>query len=156
MFVGDDRFLTLTSEGAAVFRVGRSADGFSVELLYVSEALGRNYAPPVYHEGHLYGFRGQVLTCVNAANGERVWRSRPPGGDGLILVEDHLVIFGSAGHVVIVEATPEGYRERARVQALDASSLTWPSFSDGTIFVRNLGEMAAVRIARVASGEADE
>jgi len=151
-FVGDDRFLTLMSGGAGVFRVSRSADGFSVEQVYLSEALGRNYAPPVYHDGHLYGFRGQVLTCVNAADGERVWRSRPPGGDGLILVEDHLVIFGAKGNVVVAEATPDGYKERARAQALDGSSLTWPSFSDGRVFVRNLGEMAAVEITSSPGG----
>ena len=80
----------------------------------------------------------------------------PPGGDGLILVEDHLVIFGAKGNVVVAEATPEGYRERARTQALDGSSLTWPSFSDGRVFVRNLGEMAAVEITRrPVSGKAN-
>jgi enterochelin esterase-like enzyme len=117
-----------------------------VAELYRSNALGGNYAPPVHHEGHLYGFRGQILTCVNAETGERVWRSREPGGDGLILVDGSLVIFGAKGNVVVAAATPEGYVEKARLQALEGSSLTWPSFADGRIFVRNLEEMAAVEV----------
>lgn len=146
-FVGEDRFLINTSAGATVFHVSRdAAGGFRVEELYKSDALGQSYAPPVYHDGHIYGFRGQVLSCMDAATGERVWRSRPPGGDGLILVDDQLVIFGSKGRVIVARATPEGYQERASFQALDGSSLTWPSFADGRIFVRNLKDLAAVEV----------
>jgi len=154
-FIGDDRFVTLITGTAVAFKVTRGQDGFSVEELYRSEALGRNYAPPVYHDGHLYGFRGQVLTCVNADNGERVWRSRPPGGDGLIVVDGHLVIFGSKGSVVVARATSDGYQEKARLQALEGSALTWPSFGDGKIFVRNLGELAAVSITGDAGAAPD-
>jgi enterochelin esterase-like enzyme/outer membrane protein assembly factor BamB len=145
-FVGDDRFLVSIGGDAVVYRVSKSKKGFDVEELYRSKALGQSYAPPVYHDGHVYGFRGQILTCMDAATGQRVWRSRPPGGDGLILVDGHLVIWGSKGNVVVVAASPEGYTERARLQALDGSSLTWPAFADGRIYVRNLSEMAAVGV----------
>lgn len=146
-YVGEDRFLINTSAGATVFRVSRdAAGGFKAEELYKSNVLGQSYAPPVYYDGHVYGFRGQVLSCMDVENGERVWRSRAPGGDGLILVDDHLVIFGSKGNVVVAPATPEGYEERARFQALDGSSLTWPSFADGRVYVRNLEDMAAVEV----------
>jgi enterochelin esterase-like enzyme/outer membrane protein assembly factor BamB len=153
-YLGEDRFAVGVSGKTRVIRVSRGGDGFELETLYESEALGRNYAPPVLHDGHLYGFRGQVLTCVDAASGERVWRSREPGGDGLILVDDHLVIFGAKGNVVVAKASSAGYEERARVQALEGSSLTWPSFADGLVFVRNLKSMAAVRIG--AGGASDD
>jgi len=152
-FVGDDRFLVAMGPGVTVFRVAKSKSGYALEQLYRSEVLGETYAPPVYHDGHVYGFRGQVLSCMNASNGERVWRSRPPGGDGLILVDGHLVIFGSKGFVVVADATPEGYQERARAQALGGSSLSWPSFADDRVFVRNLDEMAAVLVTRGAAAK---
>jgi len=144
--IGADRFMVYLGGDAAAFRVLRAEAGFAVEELYRSNALGETYAPPVYHDGHLYGFRGQILSCIKADTGERVWRSRPPGGDGLILVDGNLVLFGAQGHVVVAAATPEGYRERARLQALAGSSLTWPSFADGRVFVRNLNELAAVAV----------
>ncbi|MDX1389333.1 MAG: PQQ-binding-like beta-propeller repeat protein, partial [Acidobacteriota bacterium] len=146
VFVGEDRFLVSISGEVAVFRVSKGADGFAVEELYRSNALGNSYAPPVYHDGHIYGYRGNILTCVKAEDGSRVWRSREPGGDGLILVDEHLVIFGGLGNVVVAAATPDGYQENARFQALDGSSLTWPSFAGGRVFVRNLEEMAAVTV----------
>jgi len=143
---GGDRLLLFASGAAVVLQVGATDEGFEVKELYRSEELGNTYAVPVYHDGHLYGFKGQFLTCVNAETGERVWKSRPPGGRGLILVDWHLVVFGAEGNVVVAEATPEGYREKTRLQALDGSGYTWPSFADGQIFVRNLKEMASVSV----------
>lgn len=146
--VGDDRLVAEISGQIAMFELVGGVEGVSVTELYRTRDLGGTYASPVYHEEHLYGFRGQILSCVNASNGELVWRSRPPGGRGLILVGDQLVIFGAGGHVVLVDATPEGYRERARLKALDASGYTWPSFAGGRVLVRNLEELAAVRLGR--------
>ena len=147
-YIEDDRFLVLMAGDARVFKVAKTGAGFEVKELYKSNALGGSYAHPVYHDGHLYGFRGQILTCANASTGERVWRSREPGGDGLILVDGKLVIFGSKGDVVVADASPEGYHERMRIHALAGSSLTWPSFADGRIFVRNLDALAAVSTRR--------
>ncbi len=145
-FIDEDRFLVLLAGDARVFRVSKGQSGLEVAELYKSNALGGSYAHPVYHDGHLYGFRGQILTCLKADTGERVWRSREPGGDGLILVDGKLVIFATKGNVVVADASPEGYRERARIQALPGSSLTWPSFADGRIFLRNLDALAAVKV----------
>ena len=155
-YLGDDRFAVGASGKMRVIRVTRGGDGLALETLYDSDALGHSYAPPVLHEGHLFGFRGQVLTCVDAATGERVWRSREPGGDGLILVDDQLVIFGAKGNVVVARADAAEYSERARVRALEGSGLTWPSFADGMIYVRNLNSLAAVRVGEgSAVGKAD-
>jgi enterochelin esterase family protein len=156
--IGDDRLLLPGGGGYIAYRVLASEEGaqhpYRIEELYSTDALGRTYLPPVFHEGYLYGYGGAILTCVDASNGERVWRSRPPGGSGLILVQGHLVIYGSHGNVVVAEATPEGYREKARVQALEGSALTWPSFAGGHILVRNLEELAAVSVTQ-GSGAAE-
>ncbi len=146
-YAGPNQFLVFASGDAVVLGVGKTDNEYAVSELYRSKTLGQTYALPVYRDGYLYGFRGQVLSCMNAGDGERVWRSRPPGGRGLILVDDKLVVFGSDGMVVVADASPEGYRERARIQALEASAYTWPAFADGKVLVRNLEEMAAVRLA---------
>ncbi len=156
--VGDDRFLITISGVAAVFEAKAAAEGFDVSEVYRSRELGGTYALPVYHDGYLYGFRGQFLTCVDAETGEKVWKSRPPGGRGLILVDDRLVIFGSQGNVVVAAATPEGYEEITRLQAFEGSAYTWPSFAGGKVFVRNLEQIAAVAVTsddatRMAAGE---
>jgi enterochelin esterase-like enzyme/outer membrane protein assembly factor BamB len=147
--VGNDRLLVFVNEQAVVLEVERAISRYEVSEAYRSTELGRSYAMPVFHDGHLYGFKGQFLTCVDAATGERVWKSRPPGGRGLILVDGHLVIFGSEGRVVVAEATPEGYVEKARTDALDGSGYTWPAFADGKVFIRNLEQIASISVTKL-------
>jgi len=144
--VGENRFLIFVSGAATVFEVEGGEDGVRVTEVYRSRELGGSYSLPVVHEGHLYGFRGEFLTCVDVATGEKVWKSRPPGGRGLILVDGHLVIYGAQGNVVVAVATSEGYVEKARIKAFEGSAYTWPSFAGGKIFVRNLEEMVSVAV----------
>jgi enterochelin esterase-like enzyme/outer membrane protein assembly factor BamB len=143
---GESRFLIITGPAAAVYQVDRNGDEYAVSEVYRTQAFGNTYALPVLHEGHLYGFKRQFLTCADAGTGEIVWKSRPPGGRGLILIDGHLVIFAAKGAIVLAKATPEGYAEEARLQAMEGSGYTWPSFAGDKIFVRNLTEMAAINL----------
>jgi enterochelin esterase-like enzyme/outer membrane protein assembly factor BamB len=143
---GNNRFLIITGPGAAVYQVDRNDEKYTISEVYRTQALGNTYALPVLHEGHLYGFKSQFLTCVNAETGDLVWKSRPPGGRGLILIDGHLIVFAAKGNIVLARATPEGYVEEARLQAMDGSGYTWPSFAGDKVFVRNLTEMAAIKL----------
>ncbi len=156
--LGVDRLLINSLSEAAAFEVKASGDGFEVAELWRSNVFQRSYAIPVLHGGHLYGFSSRFLTAVDAATGEVAWKSRPPGGRGLILVDGQLVILSPDGEVVVAEASPTGYRERARVAVFDDGGLTPASFAGGRIFVRNLTEMAAIRVtdAPAAMAEAVE
>ena len=107
--------------------------------------LDARLSTSVWYGEHVYGFDGRFLSCVDGATGAKVWKSRPPGGGGLIRVDDNLVILGQGGDVVLTRATPAGYEERARVNALDGDSVTYPSFAAGLVYVRNTREIAAVR-----------
>jgi enterochelin esterase-like enzyme len=108
------------------------------------------------HEDHLYGFSGNFLTCVDVTNGEKVWKSRPPGGRGVILVDGHLVVFANDGDVVVAQASSEGYREEARVKVSERGTYTYPSFADGLVFVRNTLEIAAVSVGKAAAARTEE
>jgi enterochelin esterase-like enzyme/outer membrane protein assembly factor BamB len=152
MPLDDDGFMTFVGRAAVRFKVSKDDSGYSIQELYRSEDLGGTYALPVEHKGYIYGFKRQFLTCIDAGTGELVWKSRPPGGRGLILVDGHLIVYAAQGNVVVVKATPEGYMETARVQAMEGSGYTWPSFAGNQIFVRSLGEMAAVKIVTAPTG----
>ncbi len=98
------------------------------------------------HDGYLYGFDGSFLTCVDVATGELVWKSRPPGSGGLRLLDSHLVTFSYQGVVAVAEATPVGYREKARLPIADHGSYQAPTVAEGRIFVRNFSEIASLRV----------
>ena len=147
ILLGDDRFLLNGQEETKAFRLEPSAGGFEVDELWSSRDLKQSLATPVLYEGHLYGFSGNFLSCVDASTGEKVWKSRPPGGQGLILIDGHLVIFAPDGSVVVAQASPEGYLEEAQVEVSERGSYTYPSFADGLIFVRNTLDFAAISVS---------
>lgn len=146
LLMGDNRVLVSNRRGAAGFELKWKDGRARMKELWRGNAFQRTYALPVYHEGYLYGFRAQFLGCVDPADGEVLWRSRPPGGQGLSLLGDHLIILGKQGDLVAVEATPVEYREKARIKLFDQSGYTAASFAGGHLFLRNLKEMARVRI----------
>jgi enterochelin esterase-like enzyme/outer membrane protein assembly factor BamB len=146
LVLGEDRFLLAAQEESKAFRLSRADGAFELEELWTTTELKQSLAAPVQLDGLLYGFSGDFLTCFDPSAGERIWKSRPPGGRGLILVDGHLVVFANDGAVVAIEATPEGYREKARVEVSETGSYTYPSYADGTFFVRNTRDLAAVRV----------
>lgn len=153
VLLGEDRFLITGQQASKAFQLTKAGDGFEVEELWSSSALKGSTALPVLHDGRLYGFSDIFLTCVDPSNGEKVWKSRPPGGHGLILVDGHLVIFANDGSLVVAQASPEGYREKARLQVSERESYTYPSYAEGLIFVRNTRDFAAVAVSAAASTE---
>ena len=148
--VGEGGILLTDNPESALFRISKKADKYTVEEAWRSSALRGSFAIPVPHEGYIYGYSGNFLTCVDATTGERVWRSRPPGKGDLVLVDGHLVILNRAGEIVVAEATPEGYSEVSRVQALNRGYFTRPSFAGGNVYVRNLAEIAAINMTAIA------
>jgi outer membrane protein assembly factor BamB len=138
--------LLLTWNDARLTRVTRAGDAWTSQGVWQNQVLKSRISPPVYRDGHLYGFDGDDLVCVRAASGEVVWKERLYAGS-LILVDGRLVVLSvTAGLVRVVDATPAGYRERARLLVLNrgAQAETPPSFAGRTIFVRNDEEIAAV------------
>ena len=97
MPVGEGGILLAGLPESALFQVSKSAEGYTVEETWRSRVLRRSLAVPVSHEGYLYGYAGSFLTCVDAATGEMVWKSRPPGSGNLLLIDGHLVILNRDG-----------------------------------------------------------
>lgn len=155
VLLGDDRLLVPGVEEAVALRVKRAGSELVAEKLWSSLALKGSTASPVLHQGVLYGFNGEFLTAVSADDGRALWKSRPPGGAGLIGAGARLVILARGGALVIAEANPTGYHEVARVDALETSSFTYPAYADGRIFVRDTRGIAALTIGATGEGEVE-
>jgi enterochelin esterase-like enzyme/outer membrane protein assembly factor BamB len=153
LLLGEDRFLLTGQPDSKAYRLRKAESGFELDELWTSTDLKQSLATPVLYEEHLYGFSGEFLTCVDPSNGEKVWKSRPPGGRGLILVDGHLIVFANDGSVVVVQASPEEYREEARVKVSEAGTYTYPSYADGLFFVRNTADIAGVAVGAAPQAE---
>jgi outer membrane protein assembly factor BamB len=146
--MGDGRVLLTAWTESALFRIEKAGQAYRAEKTWTSRALTLRggMAVPAPYQGHIYGFSGRFLGCIDAATGEPVWRSRTPGEGNLVLVDGHLVILAESGEVVVAAATPDGYQEEARLAVLEDGQVTRPTFASGRIFVRNFGEIAALGV----------
>jgi outer membrane protein assembly factor BamB len=144
---GDDSVLLVTWNDATAWRVPRDS-GPPAAPLWTSGAFSYYVGLPVYHEGHLYGHGGDFLRCVRVRDGATVWEEKTYPGS-VALVDGHLAVLSvTAGLVRLVEATPAGYRERARLLALarGARAEAAPSVVGRRVFARNDEEVVALEI----------
>ncbi|MEM8998383.1 MAG: PQQ-binding-like beta-propeller repeat protein, partial [Acidobacteriota bacterium] len=77
---GENRiFLMNKNDSSTMVRVTPGDDGYAIEELWSNNSLKTSYVIPAVRDGYIYGISGRILTAVDAATGERVWRSREPG-----------------------------------------------------------------------------
>jgi outer membrane protein assembly factor BamB len=148
VFLPPDRVLLLTWNDAHAFRVVSRDGALHAEPAWETQDVTADVSPPVVHGGHLYGFGGDFLSCLDTATGRAAWKEKLYRGS-LILVDGHLVVLSvTSGMLRVVEATPAGYREKARLEVLNRGSRaeTPPSFAGRRIFVRNDEEIVAVDV----------
>jgi outer membrane protein assembly factor BamB len=144
--IGEDRVLLLTWNDAVLLKAPAAAQPAAV--LWRSPGFTACVAAPVYRDGHLYGYGGDFLRCIRASDGGTAWEERTYPGS-LVLVDGHLVALSiTAGLLRVVEASPQAYRERARLPVLEpgARAETPPSVVGRRIFVRNDEEVVAVDV----------
>lgn len=133
--------------GAGVYRVNEEGDGFAAELLWQQRnKLMNHWSTPVVKDGFLYGmfsfkkYGEGPLKCVELETGETAWSEDGYGPGNCIVVGDTVVALSDAGEVVLVEATPDAYRELARAEVLSGKCWSSPAFADGQVYVRSTRE----------------
>jgi outer membrane protein assembly factor BamB len=143
-----DRVLIQAWNEARLVKVARAGDAWRAAEAWRSARLKNSYSPTVFHGGHLYGMNSGYLVCADPESGEIRWRQKVYPGS-MILVDSHLVLLGEqSGDLRIVEASPEGYRERVKKSLFNAgaASSTGPSFAGGRLLLRNVEEMVALEV----------
>ncbi|MGE5195503.1 MAG: PQQ-binding-like beta-propeller repeat protein [Deltaproteobacteria bacterium] len=146
--VGEDDFLIGTGFGLGTQRVRVTLEGDEWTAREVwpvpTRAIRPYYNDLVVHQEHIYGFDGAFFTCVDLENGRAKWKARGYGNGQVLLLpdQDRLLILSETGEVALVDAKPDGHRERCKFQAITGKTWNHPVVAHGRLYVRN-GEEAA-------------
>jgi outer membrane protein assembly factor BamB len=106
-----------TAKGGGGFvRLKRTGSGVAVEELFASSKLPTAIGGSVEVNGYLYGTNGAGLMCVEVPSGDVKWQERGVGVGSVCYADGRLYVHAEnmTGEVALVEATPEGYREKGR------------------------------------------
>jgi len=101
-------------------------------------------------KGHLYGMdaKRKALRCMQIETGKIVWNEPGFGLGQLTLAGDRLIALSDSGRLVIVQATPSGYRKLAAAQVVKGKCWTDPVLANGKIYVRSWpGDLVCLDVA---------
>lgn len=137
--------------GLGVRRLGitQGPGGWTVAERWTSRGLKPYFNDYVIHQGHAYGFDGNILSSVNLESGERAWKGGRYGNGQMLLLADQdlLLVTSEEGELALVSATPGKYTELARIPALNAKTWNHPVLIGDVLLIRNGEEMAAFRLS---------
>jgi outer membrane protein assembly factor BamB len=132
--------------GSKVYRVSEKDGALHATLEWESPRLKSKFANLVVHGGFVYGLDDGVLTCLDPASGERRWKSGRHGHGQLLLVAGLLLVQTEEGELVLVDPSPDAYRELTRFSALDGKTWNPPALAGSLLVVRNDREAAAYEL----------
>jgi outer membrane protein assembly factor BamB len=96
--------------------------------------------------------------CVELTTGRKVWggdiRNDGKGSAAIAYADSHLVFRYENGVVVLIEATPSGYKEKGQFEIPGASPLNWPypAIADGKLFLRDQDRLLVYDIKAATTG----
>ena len=135
--------------GGGLIKLKPKDGAFEVEEVTFTPKLPTAIGGAVKIGEHFYGTAGQALLCAEFKTGKLKWEERSVAPGSLCYAEQRLYIHGENGDVALVEATPEGYREKGRFtppgQPERARTKAWsyPVVANGRLYIHDLGTLWA-------------
>lgn len=132
--------------GCNLFKVSKQGDVFQAEQVYASKAMVNHHGGVILVGDHLYGYSdGKGWVCQEFATGKSVWEEKGKLGKGAVSYADgHLYLRHETdkGTMVLIEATPDGFKEKGRFDPpnrSDKNSWPHPVIVGGRLYLRDQG-----------------
>jgi outer membrane protein assembly factor BamB len=133
--------------GGGAVKLKAKDGGVEAEQLYFNPKLPTAIGSVVKVGDFLYGTTGTTLTCLDFASGEVKWQERAVPAGAACLADNRLYFHTEKGDVVLVEPSPEAYKEKGRVtppdqpKRLNQMEKAWayPVVANGKLYIRDHG-----------------
>jgi outer membrane protein assembly factor BamB len=130
--------------GCDLFKIDTTTSEFKPEKVYANTVMVNHHGGVILYQDNVYGYSDKAgWTCQKLADGQAVWQENKALGKGAIAYADghfYLRAEGGAGTVVLIDATPDGFKERGRFDPPDRSQLNaWPHpvITGGKLYIRD-------------------
>jgi outer membrane protein assembly factor BamB len=128
--------------GCLALEVAQTGTGYQARQIWRNKNLKNKFSSSVFSNGYIYGLDEDLLTCLDARTGVRMWKDGRYGYGQILLASNHLIILSGSGELALVSARPDEYVEVCRFAAISGKTWNHPAMSGGKLLVRNSREMA--------------
>ena len=144
--------------GGGLVRFKPEGGGVAAEQVYFIRGLPNGIGGAVLVGDTLYGTEvGATLVAADFTAGTVKWQDKSVGWASVAYADGHLYLHGINGEVALVEATPEGYRDKGRFTPpaqpkhgqsgpFPEGSFAYPVVANGRLYIRDLGTLWAYDI----------
>jgi outer membrane protein assembly factor BamB len=134
--------------GAGLVEIKADGGALTAQEIYFTKDMRNHHSSSVLIGDALYGFSGSILTAMRFDTGEVIWKDRSVGKGSLTYADGHLYCFSENGVAGLVEATPEGYKEKGRFTITQDSLPTWthPVVAGGRLYLRDQDTIYAYNV----------
>jgi outer membrane protein assembly factor BamB len=156
---GDYVYGGALSIGGGLVRLKPDGAGVAAEQVYFERGLPNGFGGAVLVGAYLYGTQmaGKELVAVEFTTGKVKWKAEDFGRASVAYADGHLYVHEWNGDYVLVEATPEGYREKGRftppnqpkkkqVGQMAEWAYAYPVIANGRLYIRDLETLWAYDI----------
>jgi outer membrane protein assembly factor BamB len=136
--------------GAKAFKVALAGAQIRLQEAYAAKEFQIHHGGMVLVGDHVYGLHDQgTLKCVELATGKEAWADRCVGKGAIAYADGHLYCRGEGGGVALVEASPEGFKEKGRFTPAERNgnkSWSHPAVSGGKLYLREQDALLAYEV----------
>jgi outer membrane protein assembly factor BamB len=146
------------SIGGGLVRLKPDNGGVAAAQVYFERGLPNGFGGAVLVGAYLYGAQTRGgLVAVEFTTGKVKWKAENFGMSSVAYADGHLYVHDEIGDYVLVEATPEGYREKGRftppnpprkkqVGQMAEKAFAYPVIANGRLYIRDLETLWAYDI----------
>jgi outer membrane protein assembly factor BamB len=99
--------------GCNAFKITADGGSFKAEEIYANKDMSNHHGGVILVGDYLYG-TSDALKCLELKTGKLVWKDNSVGKGSVAYADGLLVVRSERGPVALVEATPDGYKEKGR------------------------------------------
>jgi len=144
--MGDTVFISSGYEvGCALLEIAPEG----AKEVWKNKAIQLHFSSPVLIDGRIYSTTDNGdLVCLDPKTGSDIWRQKAKFEKGGLVAADGVlyVMSGADGRLVLVQATPDAYKELSQMTPLGGQSWTAPIIADGKVIVRNKQAMVCLNL----------
>jgi outer membrane protein assembly factor BamB len=133
--------------GGGLAKLNVKDGAVEVQTVYFEQKMPTAIGGAIKVGSELYGTASKAMLCLDFLTGQLKWENGGIGAASLCFAQGMFYLHGENGEVALVEASPEGYREKGRFTPPEmpdrgrSASWAYPVVSNGRLYIRDLGSL---------------